>query len=107
MKSKMGFDEEVWALIEMIPRGRVTTYKIIAEKLGSKAYRAVGNACSRNPNAPKVPCHRVVNSDGRVGGYMGRASGAQVERKIRILREEGVEVEDGKILNFERILFRF
>ncbi|MEM2989175.1 MAG: MGMT family protein, partial [Candidatus Bathyarchaeia archaeon] len=48
----MGFDESVWALIERIPRGRVTTYKIIAERLGSKAYRAVGNACRRNPNAP-------------------------------------------------------
>ncbi|MEM2881634.1 MAG: MGMT family protein [Candidatus Bathyarchaeia archaeon] len=103
----MGFDERVWALIERIPRGRVTTYKIIAERLGSKAYRAVGNACRRNPNAPKIPGHRVVNSDGRVGGYMGRTSGAQVGRKIKMLREEGVEVEGGRVLNFEEVLFRF
>lgn len=94
-------------MIERIPRGKVTTYKIIAEALGTKAYRAVGNACRRNPNAPKVPCHRVVNSDGRVGGYMGRSSGIQVQRKIRMLMEEGVEVKDGRILDFEKALFRF
>jgi methylated-DNA-[protein]-cysteine S-methyltransferase len=103
----MGFDEEVWAIIERIPNGRVTTYKIIAEKLGTRAYRAVGNACRRNPHAPKIPCHRVINSDGRVGGYMGKTSGAQVEKKIRLLRGEGIEIKGDRVLNLEKVLFKF
>jgi len=103
----MGFDEEVWAIIERIPNGRVTTYKIIAEKLGTRAYRAVGNACRRNPHAPKIPCHRVINSDGRVGGYMGKTSGAQVEKKIRLLRGEGIEIKGDRVVNLEKVLFKF
>jgi len=93
--------------MEKIPRGKVTTYKIIAERMGSKAYRAVGNACRRNPYAPKVPCHRVVNSNGRVGGFGGETSGDRIERKIRMLKEEGIKVEDGRILDFEKVLFKF
>ncbi|MGQ9639499.1 MAG: MGMT family protein [Candidatus Bathyarchaeia archaeon] len=103
----MGFDEEVWSLLRKIPRGKVTTYKIIAEAMGSKAYRAVGNACRRNPYTPTVPCHRVVNSNGRVGGFGGKTSGRNVERKIQMLRREGVKVKNGKILNFREVLFKF
>ncbi|MEM2106265.1 MAG: MGMT family protein [Candidatus Bathyarchaeia archaeon] len=103
----MGFDEEVWSLLRKIPKGRITTYKLVAEAMGSKAYRAVGNACRRNPYSPTVPCHRVVKSDGRVGGFGGEVSGRNVERKIRMLRMEGVEVRDGRVLNFSEILFKF
>lgn len=98
----VSFEEKVWTLIERIPRGRVTTYKIIAEKLGTKAYRAVGIACRTNPDAPHVPCHRVVNSDGRVGGY---AYGQ--ERKVRLLTRENVKVAKGRVVGCDRILFRF
>jgi len=103
----MKFEERVWKLMEKIPKGKVTTYGLLAKKLNTKAYRAVGNACRRNPYAPKVPCHRVVRSDGTVGGFSGRTSGKAVERKIRLLRKEDIRVEDGKIVDFEKFLFRF
>lgn len=101
------FDERVWELMERIPRGRVTTYALIAKKLNSKAYRAVGNACRRNPYAPKVPCHRVVKSDGSVGGFGGKTSGKTVARKIQMLRKENVQIDSGKIVDFARVVYRF
>jgi len=101
------FDERVWKIMKKIPRGKVTTYALIARKLNTKAYRAVGNACRRNPYAPRVPCHRVVRSDGTVGGFGGKTSGKTAERKIRLLRKENVRVKNRRIVNFERVLFRF
>lgn len=103
----MSFDERVWKLMESIPKGKVTTYGLIAKKLGTRAYRAVGNACRRNPYAPRVPCHRVVRSDGTIGGFGGKTKGKNIERKIRLLRQENVKIENGKIVNFENVLFRF
>jgi methylated-DNA-[protein]-cysteine S-methyltransferase len=93
--------------MERIPKGKVTTYGLIAKKLNTRAYRAVGNACRRNRYAPRVPCHRVVNSDGTVGGFSGKKSGKTVDRKIRLLREEDVKISDGKVIDFEKILFKF
>jgi len=103
----MNFEEKVWKLMERIPKGRVTTYGQIAKKLDTKAYRAVGNACRKNPYAPGVPCHRVVRSDGSVGGFGGKISGKNVKEKIQRLREENVEVKNGKIANFKEVLFNF
>jgi methylated-DNA-[protein]-cysteine S-methyltransferase len=103
----LDFEERVWKLMESIPKGRVTTYGLIAKKLNTRAYRAVGNACRRNPYAPRVPCHRVVRSNGSIGGFGGKTSGMSVEKKIQMLREEGVEVRDGKVTDFERVLFKF
>ncbi len=93
--------------MESIPKGKVTTYGLIAKKLNTRAYRAVGNACRNNPYAPRVPCHRVVRSEGSVGGFGGKTSGKTVEKKIRMLRREGVEIRNGKIVDFEKALFRF
>jgi len=93
--------------MEKIPKGRVTTYALLAKKLNTRAYRAVGNACRRNPYSPEVPCHRVVRSDGTIGGYGGKTSGKAVERKMRMLREEGVEVKDGRIVDFQKAVFGF
>jgi len=103
----MNFEEKVWNLMETIPRGKVTTYRFIAKKLKTKAYRAVGNACRRNPCAPIVPCHRVVRSDGAVGGFRGKTTGKAVEEKILMLRSENVQVKNGKVVDFEKILFKF
>lgn len=97
----MSFQERVWDLLKQIPKGKVTSYKIIAEKLGSKAYRAVGNACHNNPFA-QVPCHRVVNHNGYIGGY-----GSEIEKKIELLKKEGIKVKNNKIADFENVLFRF
>ena len=101
----MKFDEKVWKLMEKIPEGRVTTYGLVAKKLNTKAYRAVGNACRRNPYAPRVPCHRVVRSDGTVGGFGGKTSGKNVKKKIQMLRKEHVEIIDGRIADFAEVIF--
>ena len=99
----MSFSEKVWNLTNKIPKGNVTTYKVIGDKLGSKAYRAVGTALKNNPFAPKVPCHRVVNSNGLVGSYKGIKNNKE---KIKLLRKEGIEIKDNKI-DFKKYLFRF
>ncbi len=96
------FAQDCYDLLRKIPKGKVTTYKIIAEKLGKKSYRAVGQAVGANPDAPLVPCHRVVKTDGGLGGY---AFG--IDKKIALLEKEGVEVSDGKIVNFEKIIYSF
>jgi len=86
------FNEKCYVVLKKVPRGKVTTYKALAKKLNSKAYRAVGNATNKNPYAPRVPCHRVVKSDGNVGGF---ASGPK--EKIKMLKREGIEIKKGKI----------
>ncbi len=101
------FNERVWNLMKKIPRGRVTTYKELARALGTHAYRAVGNACRHNPYAPEVPCHRVVKSSGEIGGFGGQTKGRNIRRKITLLKREGVEVRNGKIVGFKKLLFKF
>ncbi|WP_457606226.1 methylated-DNA--[protein]-cysteine S-methyltransferase [Nitratifractor sp.] len=99
------FQRRVWEAIGLIPRGRVTTYGEIARFLGRpRAVRAVGTAVGKNPYAPKVPCHRVVRSDGSIGNYSG---GEGTTTKIAMLKEEGVEVSKGRIVDFARKLYRF
>ena len=81
----------------------------MAEALGTKAYRAVGQAMRCNPYAPKVPCHRVVASDGSVGGFSGKwePSSKEIKRKIRMLKNEGVEIKNNNLVDFEKKLFKF
>lgn len=89
----MKFTEEVLKLVSKVPRGRVTTYGEIARAIGRpRAARAVGLALSRNPFPGRIPCHRVVRSDGKIGGY---SLGAEL--KERLLREEGVEIRDRRV----------
>ena len=90
------FDSRVLEIIKKVPKGKVTTYKEISRALNTKAYRAVGQALKRNPHPIIVPCHRVVCSDGALGGYGG--SGRKgVEKKSKLLRKEGVEMGNGRI----------
>lgn len=63
------FEERVYDALKRIPAGRVTTYKELARFLNVPSPRAVGQALKRNPYAPRVPCHRVIRSDGAMGGY--------------------------------------
>lgn len=97
----MDFKEKCYTLVKKIPKGRITTYKEIAKALGTKGYRAVGNALNKNPHLITVPCHRVVKSNGEVGGY---AEG--MEKKIEILKSEGIPIKDNKVVNFEKYFFR-
>lgn len=94
--------QKLYDLLSEIPKGKVTTYKELAKKLKTKGYRAVGQIVGANPNAPQVPCHRVVRSDAGLGGY---AFG--IEKKIKILNAEGVKISDGKVVDFEKKLFKF
>ncbi|MBN1326050.1 MGMT family protein [Candidatus Falkowbacteria bacterium] len=97
----INFQKQVFNLVKKIPKGRVTTYKILAEKLDNKNLaRAVGNALNKNPQLIKVPCHRVINSDGYIGGYkLGQA------KKLKLLSKEGVIFKNNKIINFD--LYKF
>ena len=96
------FEGKVLKLVMEIPRGKVSTYKIIAEALNSKAYRAVGNALNKNKTPVLIPCHRVVMSSGEIGGYS-----RGVKEKIRLLREEGIKIEGDKIKDLKRFLFEY
>ncbi len=102
MNKVYDFNERCYALLDQIPAGKVTTYGEIARALGSRAWRAVGSAMAGNRHLVVVPCHRVVRSDGAVGQY---AQGA--ERKVALLRSEGVEIENGKIAGLNRFMHRF
>lgn len=94
--------QKLYNLLEEIPKGKVTTYKELAKKLKTKGYRAVGQIVGANPDAPKVPCHRVVRSDGGLGGY---AFG--IEKKILLLSKEGIKIENSKVNDFAKKLHKF
>ena len=84
------FQIKVWNYLKKIPKGKVKTYKQIAKAIGMpKAARAVANACGKNPYAPKIPCHRVIRSDGGLGGYSGRGG---IRQKLKLLRSEKVAI---------------
>ena len=100
--SKESFSEKCYELLKKVPRGKITTYKILAEKLKTKAYLAVGNTMNKNPFAPQVPCHRVVKSDGKVGGF---ALG--IKNKIKMLEKEGITIKNNKIENFDEVVYKF
>jgi methylated-DNA-[protein]-cysteine S-methyltransferase len=86
------FEIKVWSELKKIPYGEVRTYKQIAELVGSqKSYRAVANACGKNPHPPLIPCHRVLRSDGSLGGYSGAGG---VSQKKKLLIQEGVFTSD-------------
>src|SRR3989344_166826 len=96
----MKFADRVYEVTKRIPKGKVSTYKEIAKALNCKAYRAVGTALNKNPYAPFVACHRVVSSNGSLGGF---ASG--LKNKIKILKKEGVEIKNNKI-DLEKYFFK-
>lgn len=100
LSDKTTFEREVLVATFKIPRGKVSTYKRIAEKVGRpNAYRAVGNSLHNNPLAPIVPCHRVVRSDGEFGGEREEA-----EQRKRLLEKEGIPIKNGRVTINEDIL---
>jgi methylated-DNA-[protein]-cysteine S-methyltransferase len=100
----MKLQQKVLQMMKRIPKGKVTTYKIIATKLGTKAYRAVGTCVKNNPHAPRIPCHRVVKSDGSVGFYSAKGG---IKTKIKMLQHEGIQIQGNKIVDFEKVLYKF
>lgn len=101
------FAQQVYNLLKTVPKGRVTTYKELAKAMNTKAFQAIGQVMRTNPYAPAVPCHRVVATNGMLGGFMGERSGPTVLKKIHLLKKEGVIVHGNKIVDFERKLWRF
>lgn len=107
--SSTSFNGRCYALLRKVPKGKVTTYKALAEALGTKAYRAVGNAMNKNPfgilnckGSKMAPCHRVVGSNGHLHGF---AHG--LKKKAELLRKEGIKIKNNKIADFEKVLFEF
>ena len=91
------FENKVLEELKKVPCGRITTYKDLARKIGyPRAARAVGNALNKNPFAPRIPCHRVIKSDGTIGGYArGR------NEKVKLLKKEGINISNNKIVDFK------
>ena len=97
------FERDVFAAVKKIYRGKVATYQGIAKTIGKpRAARAVGNALNKNQDAPKISCHKVVKSDGSICGYNGG-----VKEKIKLLRNEGVRVRKNKVVDFDKVLYKF
>jgi len=101
LSDKTEFERAVLVATFRIPKGKVSTYKRMAERIGKpRAYRAVANALHKNPLHPIVPCHRVVKSD---GGFGGEKKAAESRRKL--VEKEGVPVKNCKVKMRKEILF--
>ena len=82
------FQLKVWRFIKKIPKGSIKTYAQVAKEIGKPlAIRAVANAIGKNPYPPKIPCHRIIRSNGTLGGYSGKGG---VKRKKLLLKNEGI-----------------
>ncbi len=119
---KKSFYDKVYKVASKIPKGKVSTYKEIAKALNSKAYKAVGTAMNKNPHWPKVPCHRVINSNGQVGGFAEQLCGNKsakrnvknrarlgvsgTKKKISLLKKEGIKVVNGRV-DLKKYLYKF
>lgn len=86
--------DKVFKLLTIIPKGKVTTYKILAQKTGIKNPRTVGQILHSNENSDAIPCYKVVRSDGKIAS--GYGAGGPIEQ-IRRLRKDGIEVYNRKV----------
>lgn len=99
----MNLDKKIYKKLLEVPKGKITTYGELAKAVGMKnGQRAVGKIMNKNPYPVIIPCHRVVKSDGKVGGY---AYGEEI--KSDMLTREGIEIKNGKILDLENRIYRF
>ena len=99
----MNLDKKIYKKLLEVPKGKITTYGELAKAVGLKnGQRAVGKITNKNPYPVIIPCHRVVKSDGKVGGY---AYGEEI--KSDMLSKEGIEIKNGKILDLENRIYRF
>lgn len=97
------FEQSVYAALKKIPRGKVTTYALLAKHLKCRSAQAIGQALKRNPCAPEVPCHRVIRTDLTLGGYSGQLEGEKIRRKISLLKDEGVIFSENHLADSKRI----
>lgn len=99
----MNLQQKIYKKLLEVPKGQVTTYGELAKAVGLKnGQRAVGKIMNKNPYPVIIPCHRVVMSTGKIGGY---AYGENV--KTKMLNDEGIEIQNGKIVDSENLIYRF
>jgi len=99
----LNLDEKVYKKLLQVPKGKITTYGELAKAVGlQNGQRAIGKIMNKNPYPVIIPCHRVVSSNGTIGGY---AFGQDV--KTNMLIKEGIKIHNGKILDFGKIIYRF
>jgi methylated-DNA-[protein]-cysteine S-methyltransferase len=99
----LNLQQKIFKKLLQVPKGQITTYGELAKAVGLKnGQRAVGKIMNKNPYPVIIPCHRVVMSTGKIGGY---AYGEHV--KMKMLTDEGVKIYNGKITNFKKSVFRF
>ncbi|MGI0040365.1 MAG: methylated-DNA--[protein]-cysteine S-methyltransferase [Nitrosopumilaceae archaeon] len=99
----MKLEEKVYKKLLEVPKGKVTTYRELAKAIGLKnGQRVIGRIMNKNPYPVIIPCHRVIKSDGKVGGY---AWGEKV--KAKMLSNEGIKIKNGKILDVKKAIYRF
>lgn len=82
------FQRKVYLALLDVPRGETISYRDLGERIGCRSAQAIGQALRRNPFAPAVPCHRVIRSDGTIGGFYGEIHGEMIEKKKRLLEAE-------------------
>lgn len=82
------FQRKVYLALLEVPRGETISYKELGERIGCRSAQAIGQALRRNPFAPEVPCHRVIASDGTLGGFHGQRQGEMIARKRALLESE-------------------
>ena len=93
-RAPSAFDQKVYDFTMSIPRGKVSTYGAVGRAIGCRSAQAIGQALKRNPYAPEVPCHRIVSTGLRIGGFSGERSGVEIDRKRKLLQDEGVHFLD-------------
>jgi len=99
----LNLDEKVYKKLLQVPKGKITTYGELAKAVGlQNGQRAIGKIMNKNPYPVIIPCHRVVSSNGTIGGY---AFGQDV--KTNMLIKEGIKIHNRKILDFGKIIYRF
>lgn len=93
LKKQITFSQRVYEIVKKIPKGKVLTYKDVAKLAGRpRAWRAVGNILNKNKD-PKIPCHRVIKKNGKIGNYRWGP-----KNKINLLKKEGLKIKKGKII---------
>lgn len=97
------FEWKVYEATRCIPRGKVSTYRLIGKSIRCESSQAIGQALRRNPFAPKVPCHRVIASSLTIGGFSGKREGTEIQRKLKLLSAEGVRFVDGRLADPDRV----
>ena len=103
MCKNVKLETKVFSLVRQIPKGKVTTYQALAQKLGNKALaRAVGNVLPKNKQLITIPCHRVVRNNGLVGDYV-----LGLAKKVKLLQNEGIKIRGNRIINFKANLYCF